>query len=132
MPLKYGTVCKDCGKRKTKHVSGLCCDCRKKAGHIVPGKMTCRICGKQRTSVKDGLCDDCLIKMQAYHDDEQKRREKAIEELKTNLTIIELRANGCTFDKIAAIVGIAKTAVYLRYYMLVPKMIYEEGIEAQS
>ena len=124
MALKNAPVCKECGIRKTKHASGLCCDCRKKAGRIVPGKMVCRICGKPRTGEQDGLCDNCRRKMLEYREDEQKRREAAIAELKTNQTIIQLRARGCTFEEIAALVGIAKTAVYRRYYMLVPKMAY--------
>ena len=86
--------------------------------------MVCRICGKPRTSQEDGLCDDCRRKMKEYREDEQKRRENAISELRTNLTIIELRAKGCTFEEIAALVGIAKTAVYRRCYLLVPKMAY--------
>ena len=118
MSLTYADFCTQCGKRRTRHPSGLCCDCRRRFNQSFTPKKACRYCGKKRDDVADGLCPDCRQKVDGK--DEHDRRSTAIDELKTNLFIIEERDRGTSFDAIANIIGMSRTAVYRRYRTLVP------------
>ena len=117
MSLTYADFCTQCGKRRTRHPSGLCCDCRKKLNQSYSPKMACRYCGSRRDNVTDGLCPDCRSRLAG---EEHERQEEAIEQLKLNLSILELRKSGLPFDEIARKVSLGRTAAYRRYRMLVP------------
>ena len=118
MSLTYADFCTQCGKRRTRHPSGLCCDCRRRLNDAFTPKMTCKVCGSPRDSLTDGLCPACHQKHIGM--DEHDRRSAAIAELKTNLLILEERDRGTTFDEISNYLGLSKTAVFRRYRMLVP------------
>ena len=53
MGLKYADVCKECGMRKTRHPSGLCCRCR-----LTGPKSTCKFCGARTRNGHD-CCYRC-------------------------------------------------------------------------
>ena len=122
MGLLYADFCTECGMRRTAHPSGMCCYCRKKAARIVSRKMTCKFCGNVRENMESGLCAQCQRGIEPFMTDERKVQENALRELDINRQIIVLHREGLPFDRIADEVGLAKTAVYRRYRLLVPNV----------
>lgn len=103
MALIYADFCTSCGKRRTRHPSGLCCRCRKRSP-----RMSCVICGSK---AKVGeYCYECRRRLKVSKD-----LETAIDEQQQRLHILELRKSGMTFDKISDAVGLSKSTVHRVY-----------------
>lgn len=100
-------VCKMCGQRKTRHPSGLCARCQRKADTPI---RLCVCCGQRRTRDEAGLCYQCRNKsITKYYD--ISRVDEAIERTKTVLAILEKKRDGASFRDIGAQLGIPKTTV---------------------
>lgn len=114
MALKYADFCKVCGTVRTRDPSGICSKCRKR-GPIRP--KTCKICHSALTKSEDSICYRCRQKMKmstAVTSDEDVLREN-IQELKKMQFIMEQRLQGKTFNVIADMMGMTKSAVYKKY-----------------
>ena len=108
MGLKYAELCTQCGKRRTRHPSGLCCRCQ---AHPLASKYKCR----KLLKVDEDLNSAIIV---------QRKRS----------TILELRQNGMSFGKIAEAVGLSKSQVYEAYrdMLRLPSSMTPEIVEAMD
>lgn len=117
MGLEYAPYCTICGQRKTKNPDGICSQCRK-----FKWTKPCAVCGKAGRRMYDGICAACRFKLRPADKDGIGRAalREAIEYTKENLKILELREQGYSFAEISNIVGLSKTAVYMRMKKILP------------
>lgn len=103
MSLIYADFCTTCGKRRTRHPSGLCCRCR-----MVSSRESCVICGSK--AKRGEYCYECRRRLKTCKD-----LDTAISDQKKRLDILLLRKGGKTFESISDTVGIPKSTVYSAY-----------------
>lgn len=101
------TVCKNCGERTTRHPSGLCARCQRKAGAPI---VICECCGQRKTRDESKLCYVCRAK-QITKNYDVSRIDYAIEQTKLQLAILEKKRDGYSIRKIAEELGIPKSTV---------------------
>lgn len=125
MGLLNADLCKSCGQRRTKDPSGLCSHCRR-----LKGRVTCRICGQITTQAPDGICHICRSKIEhnAKHADAD-TINKAINDVRTLLFILEKRKEGYSFGVIGEMTGLRKGTVYKKYTAAVGQKILENAID---
>ena len=123
MGLKYAELCTQCGKRRTRHPSGLCCRCQ---AHPLASK--CKCCGRLTTRGRD--CGTWSRKQRQGDED----LNSAIIVQRKRSTILELRQNGMSFGKIAEAVGLSKSQVYEAYrdMLRLPSSMTPEIVEAMD
>ena len=120
MGLKYADVCKECGMRKTRHPSGLCCRCQ-----LTGPKATCKFCGARTRNGHD-CCYRCR-KFQKVSLD----YDAAIAAQQKRLLILKLRKDGMSYGEIASAVALAKSEVFdaVKDMMRLPADITPEILE---
>lgn len=120
MALKNAPWCSVCGKHRTKDESGVCSQCRRLAPQ---GR--CVVCGNA-VRLGNSVCHLCRRTLDTGFD-----LEAVIAKEETKLRILRLRQEGTSFERISAIIGLSKTAVYATYRVMmhVPVHVPEEGIE---
>ena len=109
MPLKYANLCKVCQKHRTQDPSGICSRCRR-----LKFEKYCKICGTTKTTNESGVCYRCT--REAISAESAKETlDKAIEDTKITLYILEGRRDNKTFAEIADGCGITRGGCYLKY-----------------
>ena len=120
MGLKYADVCKECGMRKTRHPSGLCCRCR-----LTGPKSTCKFCGARTRNGHD-CCYRCRQFQKVSLD-----YDAALAAQQKRLLILKLRKDGMSYGEIASAVALAKSEVFdaVKEMMRLPADITPEILE---
>lgn len=113
--MNSGVTCTKCNNRTTRHPSGLCARCRRKAD--IPIKL-CKCCETHRTRDESGLCYQCRNKL-ITHNYGISRIDEAIGRCETTLQILRLKAAGHSFREIEAQLNIPKSSVSNAFYSAV-------------
>lgn len=112
MPLVYAPMCKECGKVKTTHPSGLCSRCRRtqKSGAI------CKVCGCALTKNESGICYECSRKLSEKFTGSSfnEYADCVIEGLRQSIFILERRKEGLSYADIAEMLGISPSVAFNR------------------
>ena len=107
MALLYAPFCSRCGTHRTRHLSGICCHCRRRP----PSRSLCTICGIESTNHESGICYKCRKVSKHYSN----KLIGVLEYQKKVVTVLELRAIGKSFEEIGHEVGLSKSGVYSIY-----------------
>ncbi len=112
MPLVYAPMCKECGKVKTTHPSGLCSRCRRtqKSGAI------CKVCGCALTKNESGICYECSRKLSEKFTGSSfnEYADCVIEGLRQSIFILERRKESLSYADIAEMLGISPSVAFNR------------------
>lgn len=110
-----GKLCGMCGKQTTRHPSGLCARCQRKAD--IPMKL-CKCCESRRTRDESGLCYRCKIK-KGSQDYGVSRIAEARKKCELTLRILELKEQGLSLRKIGTELNIPKSTVANTFFAAV-------------